>query len=193
MKVYKGTDKNMRCLGYQYEVGKTEVHEGRIELCKSGFHACENPLDVLAYHPAYEGARYFEAKAEGDMQKATGESKLACTKLTLTGEIGLMGLIKAGVTAIFEKAKKIPATSGDWSTAATSGDRSTAATSGEQSIAVANGYEAGACGKAGSYIVATEYNEDYKLIDCKCAKVDGETIKENVVYILKNGVFVEKA
>ena len=49
MKVYKATDKDMKCRGFQYELGKTAEVKGDIELCENGLHACEMPLDVLCY------------------------------------------------------------------------------------------------------------------------------------------------
>ena len=62
MIVYKGTDKDMKCRGFQYELGKTAEVEGDIELCKRGAHACEMPLDVLFYYAPGAGSRYFEAE-----------------------------------------------------------------------------------------------------------------------------------
>lgn len=50
MKAYKGFNRELRCKGFQYEVGK-EYEEPEAELCKCGFHACENPLDVFCYYP----------------------------------------------------------------------------------------------------------------------------------------------
>lgn len=64
MKVYKATDKDMKCRGFQYELGKTAEVEGDIELCKNGLHACEMPLDVLGYYAPGDGSRYFEAELE---------------------------------------------------------------------------------------------------------------------------------
>ena len=64
MKVYKATDKNMKCRDFQYELGKTAEVEGDIELCKNGLHACEMPLDVLGYYAPGDGSRYFEAELE---------------------------------------------------------------------------------------------------------------------------------
>ena len=43
MKAYKGFNKNLTCRDYQYEEGKT-YEEKEAKLCKSGFHACENPV-----------------------------------------------------------------------------------------------------------------------------------------------------
>ena len=64
MKVYKATDKDMKCRDFQYELGKTAEVEGDIKLCESGLHACEMPLDVLGYYPPGDGSRYFEAELE---------------------------------------------------------------------------------------------------------------------------------
>ena len=62
MKVYKGTDKNMCCRGMQYKLGETAVYDGDIKLCEAGLHACEMPIDVLAYYAPNNG-RYFCRRA----------------------------------------------------------------------------------------------------------------------------------
>lgn len=46
MKAYKGFDENLKCRDFQYEIGK-EYEETNAKLCETGFHACENPIDVL--------------------------------------------------------------------------------------------------------------------------------------------------
>ena len=48
MKAYKGFNTDMTCRGFKFEEGKT-YEEPEAKLCKSGFHACENPLDCFNY------------------------------------------------------------------------------------------------------------------------------------------------
>ena len=197
---YKAMDKNMQCRGKQYDVGKT-YYEDKADCCHAGMHACENPLDVLHYYPLKDGPRFFEVECGGDVDKSGEDSKLACTELTVKGELSFAGLVKATVAAVFNRVKgKEPFSSGYSSTAGSSGDYSTAGSSGsycrakvdgKDSIAVANGARSVARGAIGCYLVLTEYDENGNMICAKMARVDGSVIKENVWYTLKNGEFVE--
>ena len=197
---YKAMDKNMQCRGKQYEVGKT-YYEDEADCCHAGMHACENPLDVLHYYPLRGGPRFFEVECGGNVDKSEEDSKLACTELTVKGEVNFAGLVKATVNAVFNRVKgKEPFSSGNYSTAGSSGYSSTAAATGaycsakadgKDSIAVVNGACGKACGALGCYLVLTEYDDDHHMLWAKMAKVDGTHIKENVWYTLKNGEFVE--
>lgn len=197
---YKAMDKNMQCRGKQYEVGKT-YHEDKADCCNAGMHACENPLDVLHYYPLRDGPRFFEVECGGNVDKSVEDSKLACTELTVKGEVNFAGLVKATANAVFNRVKgKEPFSSGNYSTAGSSGYYSTAAATGAYCIAKADGKDSiavvnGACGKArgalGCYLVLTEYDDDGHMICAKMARVDGSAIRENVYYTLKNGEFVE--
>ena len=206
---YKAMDKNMMCRGKQYEVGKT-YHEDKADCCHAGMHACENPLDVLHYYPLRDGTRFFEVECGGNVDKSGEDSKLACTELTVKGEVNFAGLVKATVNAVFNLVRgKEPFSSGYYSTAGSSGDSSTAGSSGyystaaatgaycrakadgKDNIAVANGAHSKARGAMGCYLVLTEYDNNGSMICAKMSKVDGKTIKENVWYTLKNGEFVE--
>ena len=96
MKVYKGTDKNMKCREFQYELGKTVKDDGAVRCGNKGFHSCEAPLDVLRYYPMRDGNRYFAAEADGVIDHAKNEdSKIASSELTLKTEISVKDLIKA--------------------------------------------------------------------------------------------------
>ena len=199
---YKAMNKNMQCRGKQYEVGKT-YHEGKADCCHAGMHACENPLDVLHYYPLKDGPRFFEVECGGNVDKSEEDSKLACTELTVKGEVNFAGLVKATVNAVFNRVKgKEPFSSGNYSTAGSSGDYSTAAATGaycsakadgKDSISVVNGACGKACGALGCYLVLTEYDDDGNMLLAKMAKVDGAVIKENTWYTLENGEFVEAA
>lgn len=188
---YKAMDKNMQCRGKQYEVGKT-YHEDKADCCHAGMHACENPLDVLHYYPLKDGTRFFEVECGGNVDKSGGDSKLACTELTVKGEVNFAGLVKATVNAVFNRVKgKEPFSSGNSSTAAATWAYCRAKADGKYSIAVVNGACGKACGALGCYLVLTEYDDDGHMICAKMSRVDGSAIKESVYYTLKNGEFVE--
>ena len=62
---YKGTDKDMKCLGYQYELGKQfdMPEDEEIKECNSGFHLCTDLTDVYRYYDINRGNRFFKVKA----------------------------------------------------------------------------------------------------------------------------------
>lgn len=150
---YKATDKNMQCRGKQYEVGKTYTEE-KADCYHAGMHACENPLDVLHYYPLKDGPRFFEVECGGNVDKSEEGSKLACTELTVKGEVNFAGLVKATVNAAFNRVKgKEPFSSGNYSTAGSSGCYSTAGSSGDYSTAGSSGCSSTA-GSSGYYSTA---------------------------------------
>ena len=115
MKVYKGTDRNMQCLGKQYVLGKKEVDDGAIRCGDKGYHSCEAPFDVLRYYPNINGNRFFEAEAGGEIdKKENDDTKLASSELTLKSEIDFAGLVKAQIEYTRKKAETGTA-GGDWS------------------------------------------------------------------------------
>ena len=77
------------------------------------------------------------------------------------------------------------------------GDRSAATVEGKESCAVATGIKGRAKGALGCYIVLAEWKRDergeWHIVDVKSAKVDGENIKADTFYELKNGEFVESS
>ena len=108
IKAYKGFDENLCCRGFQYEIGKEYVHEGEIECCESGFHACTNPFDVLDYYKADGKNRFCVVEQSGTIKTGNGDSKQASSKIKIKAEIGMAGLFKAGVEWIKEKTNPSP-------------------------------------------------------------------------------------
>lgn len=70
------------------------------------------------------------------------------------------------------------------------GDESEAIVSGDQSVAISIGWRSKAKGALGCWLVLAECRSK-KVIDVKSTQVDGDRIKVNTFYRLKNGEFVE--
>ena len=138
-----------------------------------------------------------EVDLDANDQKTSGDSKRVGKKISVKAEIGIAGIIKAGVEYIKEQVdwENDKATNTGYQSAATNtGDYSAAIVEGKESIALATGIKSKAKGKIGCFIVLAEWKEidyEYHLVDVKSAKVDGENIKEDTFYMLKEGKFVE--
>ena len=65
---YKAFNKDLTCRGFQFEIGKTYEHDGPVEICSSGFHACTDPLDVLNYYDVTT-SRFALVKASGEIDR----------------------------------------------------------------------------------------------------------------------------
>ena len=196
MKAYKGFNNKLQCREFQYKVGET-YEEEKAELCSCGFHACEAPLDVFGYYPPAD-SRYCEVELEDVSEKTSEDSKRCARKISIGAEIGIKGIVEAGVKFIMDKvdwngAKE--SNTGDGSAATNTGDRSAAIVEGKESIAIATGIEGKAKGALGCFIVLAEWCKDgnceWHIKDVKSAVVDGETIKANTFYMLKDGEFTE--
>jgi len=91
---YKGFDRSLQCRGFQYEVGKTYEHDGDVEACAAGFHACEHPLKVFAYY-APGKSRYAEVALAGTTaREASGDTKIAAAKITINVELSIGELVQ---------------------------------------------------------------------------------------------------
>ena len=212
---YKGFDENLCCRGFQYEIGKEYVHEGEIECCENGFHACTNPFDVLDYYEADGKNRYCEVEQSGSIKTGNGDSKQASSKIKIKAEIGMAGLFKAGVEGIKEKTNPVPiiaetkdendnpsgnsakiGSSGNYAKIGSSGDSAQIESTGEYSVICCAGRNSRAKAKKGSWITLSEwkYSEEKKRNIPVCVKteyVDGERIKEDTWYKLVYGEFRE--
>lgn len=187
MKAYKGFNNKLQCREFQYKVGET-YEEEKAELCSCGFHACEAPLDVFGYYPPAD-SRYCEVELEDVSEKTSNDSKRCARKISIGAEIGIKGIVEAGVKFIMDKV--------DWNGAkgSNTGDRSAAIVEGKESIAIATGIEGKAKGALGCFIVLAEWCEDenheWHIKHVKSSVVDGETIKADTFYMLKDGEFTE--
>jgi hypothetical protein len=160
VKGYKGFDKDLKCRGFQFEIGGDYETE-HVKVCRSGFHFCENPLDVFNYYPP-ANSRYCEVEGSGDIDRHDNDSKVACTKIHIGSEVKLTGLIQAGVKFILDRVKwdDTPATNtGNWSVATNTGDESVATNTGNWSVATNTGNWSVAT-NTGNWSVATNTGDE---------------------------------
>lgn len=185
---FKGFDKDLKCRGFQYEIGKDYEQEGEVKCCERGFHFCENPFDVFRYYSPSD-SRYCEVEGGGIVDQANEDCKVATSHIHISAEIGLNGLIKAGVKFILDKVNFNDTKSTN------TGNQSAATVEGEESVAIVTGRGSKACGALGCWIVLTERDDwnghIYPIKEVKAFKVDGVNIKENVFYRLVDGKPVE--
>ena len=144
MKAYKGFTKDMKCMDFQYEEGKEYVHDGKVSVCNSGFHACERPLDCFNYYSPSESV-YHEVEINGDVSKATDDSKVAGSKIKVGARLNILGLVKAQ----FEYVKLHTTNENTDPAMASAGDQG-AASAGYQGAASAGNYGAANAGDWGA-------------------------------------------
>ena len=235
MKAYKGFNADMTCRGFQYKEGET-YHEDIADLCYKGFHACEYPLDVLAYYPPNSSV-YHEVELEEVSDERADDSKVCAKTIRVGARMDIASLVKASVEYTMFKCDgsrskhttgdysvasatgdySVASATGDWSVVSATGFRGAASATGDWSVASATGFQGvasatgcrgaasannptaiavawGPFGRAkgvlGAHIVCAEWRNG-KLVDAKMAVVDGNKIKADTYYMLKNGEFAE--
>ncbi len=144
---FKGFDQKLQCRGYQFEIGKTFTHEGKVEACGSGFHACEAPFDVFGYYsPA--NSRYAVTESFGTIDREEdGDTKIASASITITEELTLPQFIQRGIDWNWSKVDKSleqQIMNGYQSAATNTGDQSAATNTGYQSAATNTGDQSAA-------------------------------------------------
>jgi len=60
---YKGFDKDLKCRGFQYEIGKTYELSEKPVVCKKGFHCCTKLSDVFEHYPLWHWSQEYVAGA----------------------------------------------------------------------------------------------------------------------------------
>ena len=218
IKAFKAFDKDFKCRDFQYEVGK-EYEESDIKVCSKGFHACENPFDVLDHYPLIDNdgnaSRFAEVEQSGDIERDS--NKVCSSRIKVKAELSLGQFVKACVEWIREatspaKCEAIDksdsaqigssgdyaqiGSSGDYAKIGSSGDYAKINSEGSHSVVCCAGHGSKAKAKVGSWITLSEWkyldSEGCHIpIYVKTERVDGEIIKADTWYMLKDGEFVE--
>ena len=199
---YKAFNPGMICRGKQYEENAV-FEEPEAKICNTGMHYCKNPFDVLEHYGFVndnaEISEFAEVEALAD-EKTDDGRKFCTTKLKIGAKLSIHNFVNAFVeftlkrtngesTATNTGDRSAATNTGNWSAATNTGDWSAATNTGKDGVAVSWGRRGKARGEKGCYLVLAEYDDSNNLVCAKMEKVDGERIKENTFYTLKNGEF----
>ncbi|HAB3894178.1 TPA_asm: hypothetical protein G2950_01730 [Salmonella enterica subsp. enterica serovar Agona] len=211
---FKGFNKELKCRDFQFEIGKTFHHEGKVEACGSGFHACESPFDVFGYYSPAD-SRFAETISFGVTDREEdGDTKIASASITIKAELTLPQFIQRGIEWIWSKIDKsleqqimtgnqsaatntgnqsaatntgyqsAATNTGNQSAATNTGYRSAAEVSGSQSVAASIGIEGKARASKNGAIVLCYRDEDGVLIHIRASKVGENGIMPDTWYQL---------
>lgn len=198
IKAYKGFNKDMTCRGFQYEEGK-EYETDKAEVCETGFHACEYPLDCFNYYAPSESV-FHEVEQDGEISRKGDDTKLASTKIKIGESLNIAGMVKAAIEYTKSRTKKEADSNSDYGASSATGYKGASSADDKDSIAVAWGYHGKAKGVIGSYLVLADWEGDesnywtqdlWTLKGAKMIRVDGDNIKEDTFYTMRNGEIVE--
>ncbi|PXN49313.1 DUF7666 domain-containing protein [Salmonella enterica] len=201
---FKGFNKDLTCRDFQFAIGETFHHDGKVEACGSGFHACECPFDVFSYYPPAE-SRYAETISFGVIDREEeGDTKIASASITIKSELTLPQFIQRGIEWIWSKIDKsleqqimtgnqsAATNTGDQSAATNTGYQSAAEVSGSQSVAASLGIKGKSRASEGGAIVLCYRDKNGELIHIRASKVGENGIMPNTWYQLnEDGEFVE--
>lgn len=113
---YKGTNKNLVCRDYQFEIGKQfdMPADQPIKMCSSGFHFCDKISKVFNHYSVTNGNRFFEVKAlirrwkkDGYYMTEQSGDKMVAKSIIFTRELT--------IDEIFDNLKDFRVTK-DWTT-----------------------------------------------------------------------------
>lgn len=195
---YKGFNKDMTCRDMQYKEGGNYETEDA-SACESGFHACQYPLDCFGYYdPAH--SVYHLVEQDGKLDYHKDDTKVASTKIKIGAEINIAGLVKAAIEYTQKRTKPEAKSDERCGASSATGYKGASSAGDAESVAVAWGYHGRAKGVLGAYLVLADWEGDeskywrqdsWTLKGAKMVRIDGEVIKADTYYTMKNGEIVE--
>lgn len=93
MKAYKGFNDDLTCRGFQYEEGKS-YHEDEAIMCKSGFHACPNPIHCSDFYEPNMSV-YREVEIDGVTNGPSPQTKVCGTDITIGKRLSVEEMCEA--------------------------------------------------------------------------------------------------
>lgn len=202
-KGYKAFAPGMICRGKQY-AENTDYEEAGGAICGKGMmHYCVNPFDTLNFYDLVgENGKFSDfAEVEAlDPPVSGSDGKFAAKKLHIGAKLSFAGFVKACIDYTKEQTidnmPKSEIGTGDSAQIGSSGYYAKINSTGEDSVICCAGSGSVVKAKAGSRITLAEweYSDEKGRFAPRCVKteyVDGEKIKADTRYRLKNGEFEE--
>ena len=183
---YKGFTRDWKCNDYQYELGKKFEYTGTVKRCNTGFHSCENPIDVFPYYAPGE-SRYALVEASGQIDREeNGDTKLASAKIHIKTELQIPDIVSAAIAWIISKAKPsdIAHSYDNRSASSATGYRSASSAEGKNAVAINIGVLGKAKAAKDGAIVLCNHDGDYNIRHIRASKVGENGIKPDVWYAL---------
>ena len=141
------------------------------------------------------GSKLAASGNESQLAASGNESKLAASgdwsQLAASGNGSKLAASGYGIQLVASGNESQLAASGNGSRLAASGNGSKLIASGANSVVAAIGRNSKVSAALGSWIVLAEYGSQCKPLCVRAAQIDGEKLKPNVFYTLKDGEFVE--
>lgn len=184
MIAYKGFHKDLNCTmgkrNFYFEPGKW-YREEDARCANTGFHATDNPLDVLSYYNGTED-RYFIVNLRGNIDEDGVRSRIAAPEIMLVKEITRDELYRQGVIWI-SKHQKAP-----WAAVV---KKESGSAAGHGNIVV-RGKNPKATGEIGDNLYIIRENKEGDIVEIGAFQVDGVNILPGRYYNAKGGAVVDK-
>jgi hypothetical protein len=91
---YKVFDPDWKCRDFQFEVGKTYKHTGRVRICNSGFHACLQVSDCFSYYDFKSQNKVAEVLIWGDTESHDEDTKICGSNIKIVRELEWAEVLK---------------------------------------------------------------------------------------------------
>lgn len=184
MLAYKGFNKNLTCtMGkgtFQYEPG-IWYSEENARCASTGFHATDNPLDVLSYYNK-DDDRYFIVALGGNIDEDGVNSRISAPRIKLVRELTKAELYHEGVIWMSEH-PKAPLAS------AVKMDRGDAEGAG---VVIVRGKKPKAKGKIGDRLYMVKEDKEGMIVEIGMYQVDGKSILPGIYYSERGETVVQK-
>lgn len=184
MLAYKGFNKNLTCtMGrgtFQYEQGIWYTEENA-KCASTGFHATDNPLDVLSYYNK-DDDRYFIVALGGNIDEDGVHSRISAPRIKLVKEITKEELYHEGVIWMSEHPKaplagEVKKDSGDAEGAG---------------VVIVRGKKPKAKGMVGDRLYMVKEDKEGMIVEIGMYQVDGKSILPGIYYNERGEKVVQK-